>query len=193
MTKDLSQTITILGRKFLRDSHSNISQSIIGKTEAKLHLLPNHPINIIKEKIQNSLQKRFKYKVWDSLDPVATIHQNFDSLLIPADHPGRLPTDTYYINKDMLLRCHTSAHQEDVMKTKESDAYLLAADVYRRDEVDQTHYPVFHQMEGIRMFSRDQLDEMKRAFKKEVLEDTKKNPIQKYHSIEDATGSLSLS
>jgi phenylalanyl-tRNA synthetase alpha chain len=82
-----------------------------------------------------------------------SVRQNFDSLLFPADHPGRSKSDTYYINKSTVLRTHTSAHQADVFNANASDGFLISADVYRRDAVDRSHYPVFHQMEGARTWS----------------------------------------
>jgi phenylalanyl-tRNA synthetase alpha chain len=85
---------------------------------------------------------------------VVTTHQNFDSLGFPPHHPGRSKTDTYYVNKDTVLRTHTSAHQADVFRANESEGYLISADVYRRDAIDRSHYPVFHQMEGARMWDR---------------------------------------
>lgn len=81
--------------------------------------------------------------------------QNFDSLGFPPNHPGRALTDTYYINKETLLRTHTSAHQADTFRANASDGYLIAADVYRRDAIDKSHYPVFHQMEGARSWDRN--------------------------------------
>jgi hypothetical protein len=45
-----------------------------------------------------------------------------------------------------------SAHQVQLMRQGE-DAFLVTGDVYRRDTIDATHYPIFHQMEGVRMFS----------------------------------------
>lgn len=55
-----------------------------------------------------------------------------------------------------MLRAHTSAHQRDLVKSG-LDAFLVAGDVYRRDEIDRHHYPVFHQIEGVRLFSADEL------------------------------------
>jgi phenylalanyl-tRNA synthetase alpha chain len=80
--------------------------------------------------------------------------QNFDSLGFPPDHPGRARSDTYYINQDTLLRTHTSAHQADTFKANLSDGFLISADVYRRDAIDRSHYPIFHQMEGARMWDK---------------------------------------
>jgi phenylalanyl-tRNA synthetase alpha chain len=76
-----------------------------------------------------------------------TVQQNFDELGFAADHPGRAPSDSYYLNKTHMLRTHTSTHEIETFR-KGHDRWLLAADVYRRDEIDRSHYPVFHQMEG---------------------------------------------
>ena len=78
--------------------------------------------------------------------PVVTTKQTFDDLLIPADHVSRKMTDTYYFNRDTVLRPHTSSHQVELMKEK-SKQFLVVGDCYRRDTIDVTHYPVFHQME----------------------------------------------
>ena len=84
-----------------------------------------------------------------------TVDQNFNSLGFAPDHPGRSRTDTYYINKDTLLRTHTSAHEVDVFRANTSDGYTISADVYRRDAVDRSHYPVFHQIEGALTWDRN--------------------------------------
>lgn len=55
-----------------------------------------------------------------------------------------------------MLRAHTSAHQRELVRCG-LDAFLVAGDVYRRDEIDASHYPVFHQMEGVRLFSKQQV------------------------------------
>jgi phenylalanyl-tRNA synthetase alpha chain len=56
------------------------------------------------------------------------------------------------VSADKVLRCHTSAHQAELLRTKQP-AFLVTGDVYRRDSIDATHYPVFHQMEGVRIYS----------------------------------------
>jgi phenylalanyl-tRNA synthetase alpha chain len=50
--------------------------------------------------------------------------QNFDEVLVPADHVSRSPNDTYYINKETVLRCHTSAHQAETLRKGER-AFLV--------------------------------------------------------------------
>lgn len=66
-------------------------------------------------------------------------------------------TDSYYLNKEYMLRAHTSAHEVETYRSG-LDHWLLSADVYRRDEIDASHYPVFHQMEGTHVWSESELD-----------------------------------
>lgn len=114
------------------------------------------------------------YRYYDDLSPAVTTHQNFDSLGFPADHPGRALSDTYYISDKTLLRTHTSAHQADTFRADESDGYLVSADVYRRDAIDKSHYPVFHQMEGARSWDRSKVPDGEVAAA--VLRDVEKLP-----------------
>ena len=93
------------------------------------------------------------------LSPIVTVNQNFNSLDFPPNHPGRSKTDTYYLNADTVLRTHTSAHEVDIFRKAVSDGYTISADVYRRDAIDRTHYPAFHQMEGSRLWDRRQVPE----------------------------------
>ncbi|KAH0462542.1 hypothetical protein IEQ34_010117 [Dendrobium chrysotoxum] len=84
-----------------------------------------------------------------------TLVKNFDDVLVPADHVSRSNNDTYYVDAQTVLRCHTSAHQAELLKSGHSH-FLVTGDVYRRDSIDSTHYPVFHQMEGVRVFCSDE-------------------------------------
>ncbi|TDH73103.1 hypothetical protein CCR75_007065 [Bremia lactucae] len=141
-----------------RDPFCNISQSIADKIGVNLHRQQNHPLHIIKTKIeryfddQNRLHGSPKFTIFDDLDPVVTTYDCFDSMLVPQDHVSRKVTDTYYVDKYRVLRAHTSAHEVTTMK-KGYTSFLISGDVYRRDEIDANHYPVFHQMEGVRIFT----------------------------------------
>ena len=73
-------------------------------------------------------------------------------------HVARSKSDNYYVNENQCLRAHTSAHQVELMK-QGLDMFLVFGDVYRRDEIDATHYPAFHQLEGVRLFTEDDLIE----------------------------------
>lgn len=130
-----------------------MSSNILNAIPRTLHLQTDHPLSITRQIIESRfLQPEYKY--YNNLSPVVSVAQNFDSLGFPPDHPGRSRTDTYYINRDTVLRTHTSAHQVDSFRANESDGFLISADVYRRDAIDRSHYPIFHQMEGARLWDR---------------------------------------
>lgn len=75
---------------------------------------------------------------------------NFELLNIPANHPAKDEQDTFYITKDILLRTQTSPVQVRVMETGRMPIRILAPGrVFRSDEVDATHSPSFHQVEGL--------------------------------------------
>ena len=75
---------------------------------------------------------------------------NFEKLNIPADHPAKDEQDTFYINKDIVLRTQTSPVQARVMEKGELPIRMIAPGrVFRSDEVDATHSPSFHQIEGL--------------------------------------------
>jgi phenylalanyl-tRNA synthetase alpha chain len=184
-----AKTLTKLINEIPRDEWTNISIPIKNKVERRLHLIENHPIQILKSKIETYLKRNFPFKILDSMNPIVTVKQNFDDLLVDENHPGRQKTDTYYLNKNLVLRTHTSAHQSEAIRSNEALGYLLSADVYRRDEIDPTHYPIFHQMEGIRLFSTEQLQELKPELKDHHIEELKRkgsNPIQECHTNENA-------
>jgi phenylalanyl-tRNA synthetase alpha chain len=129
---------------------SNIPKSISDKIGRNLHLLENHPVCIISHLICeyfNNSSKRV-FTIYDKFSPVVSIESNFDRLLIPVNHPARSKSDTYYTNDLHVLRTHTSSHQNDLLESGET-SFLVIGDVYRKDEIDSTHYPVFHQMEGL--------------------------------------------
>ena len=75
---------------------------------------------------------------------------NFELLNIPANHPAKDEQDTFYITKDILLRTQTSPVQARIMEKGELPIRILSPGrVFRSDEVDATHSPSFHQVEGL--------------------------------------------
>jgi len=140
--------LEILGQRFPTDDFTNITPALIAKTPLQLHVKHDHPLSTLRELIE-SAYPRFSHI--SSIPPLVTPYQNFDELSFPADHPGRSVTDSYYANRNMMLRTHTSAHEVEMFRRGETQ-WLLTADVYRRDEIDSCHYPVFHQVEGARVF-----------------------------------------
>jgi len=156
-------TAATTSRFITGETGNNVTPYIEALIGRNLHLQKDHPLGIIKAKIENyfnSLEGN-DFAIVDNLDPVVNAQECFDDLLIPADHPGRKPSDTYYISRpggkelssavDTLLRTHTSAHQSTLMRSGK-EAFLCTGDVYRRDEIDASHFPAFHQMEGVKLF-----------------------------------------
>lgn len=142
-------SIPLLGANYPTDSWTNINNAITVHLQRNLHLEQNHPISITRALIESRFPQP-TYTTYNNLSPIVSTNQNFDSLGFPHDHPGRSKTDTYYVNATTVLRTHTSAHQLDLFRTNASPGFLVSADVYRRDAIDRSHYPVFHQMEGAR-------------------------------------------
>jgi len=87
------------------------------------------------------------YKVVEGPE-VETDHYNFTALNIPPDHPARDMQDTFYLKDNLLLRTHTSPVQIRQLEQNPPPVRIVAPGrVYRRDAVDATHSPVFHQVE----------------------------------------------
>jgi phenylalanyl-tRNA synthetase alpha chain len=134
---------------------SNIPELIKIKIGKNLHNQENHPICILKNHIHKFFENQpIIFQKFDNFDPIVNIYDNFDSLLIPKEHPARTKHDTYYVDDTHVLRTHTSAHQYGLM-SKGIKNFLVTGDVYRKDEIDYCHYPVFHQMEGVRIVDYD--------------------------------------
>lgn len=78
---------------------------------------------------------------------------NFDALNIPTDHPARSMQDTFFVapeDSHLVLRTHTSPVQARTMLSKQPPIYVVVPGrVFRTDELDATHTPVFHQVEGL--------------------------------------------
>lgn len=107
-----------------------------------------HPINIV----VNDMIDIFQSMGFDVVDgpEVETDHYNFECLNVPADHPARDMQDTFYLAENLLLRTQTSAAQIRTMETRKPPIRVICPGrVFRADEVDATHSPVFHQLEGL--------------------------------------------
>jgi phenylalanyl-tRNA synthetase alpha chain len=89
------------------------------------------------------------YEVYDGRE-VETVWHNYDALNQPEAHPSRDPRDTFYFDERTLLRTHTSPSQIRAMMERPPPLYLISPGrTYRRDALDATHTPVFHQIEGL--------------------------------------------
>jgi phenylalanyl-tRNA synthetase alpha chain len=115
-----------------------------------------HPLN----RLVNRLVDVFRplgYHVEEGPETETEAH-NFDGLNIPHDHPARSSADTFYFaaHPELLLRTHTSPVQVRSLKRlapqileKGGVRFLAPGRVYRKDEIDPTHSPMFHQVEGL--------------------------------------------
>lgn len=151
------QDLEVDGKQYPRDAWTNTPGSILSKIPRRLHHQPDHPLGVLKNLIESHFHD---YTAVSPSSAVVTVAENFDELGFAPDHPGRSMTDSYYLNKDSMLRTHTSAHEVATFKAGHN-SWLLSADVYRRDEIDSSHYPVFHQMEGARVWEQKDLPHLK--------------------------------
>lgn len=110
-----------------------------------------HPISIIKNEISDFFIEQ-GYDVEEGPE-LESGWLNFDALNIPADHPARTMQDTFYIEpieSGMVLRTQTSPVQIRSMLSQEPPIYMICPGrTFRADELDATHSPVFHQVEGL--------------------------------------------
>ena len=108
----------------------------------------SHPNTIALEEIEN-IFIGMGYEVVEGPE-VEFDYYNFEALNIPANHPAKDEQDTFYINKDILLRTQTSSCQVHRMEEGRMPIRMIAPGrVFRSDEVDATHSPSFHQVEGM--------------------------------------------
>lgn len=107
-----------------------------------------HPLNTVLDEVEN-IFIGMGYKIASGPE-VEYDYYNFEALNIPKDHPARDTQDTFYINDKVLLRTQTSPVQIRVMEKEKPPIRIIAPGrVYRSDEVDATHSPLFHQIEGL--------------------------------------------
>ena len=84
------QSLEILGQYYRTDSMTNVTPQILSKLDKKLHNKEHHPLNLIHQRIKNHFYATYQnrlgnpqFTMFDNLKPVVTVHQNFDSLLVP--------------------------------------------------------------------------------------------------------------
>jgi phenylalanyl-tRNA synthetase alpha chain len=107
-----------------------------------------HPISQIRREIE-AVFLGLGYEVVDGRE-VENTRYNFDGLNFPPWHPARSPHNSLFLNGDVLLRTETSPSQIRVMESRRPPVYIIShGRVYRRDTIDATHYPIFHQVEGL--------------------------------------------
>lgn len=107
-----------------------------------------HPSTIALEEVER-IFVGMGYEVVEGPE-VELDYYNFEALNIPANHPAKDEQDTFYINQDIVLRTQTSPVQVRTMEKGKLPIRMIAPGrVFRSDEVDATHSPSFHQIEGL--------------------------------------------
>jgi phenylalanyl-tRNA synthetase alpha chain len=107
-----------------------------------------HPITQVRRQIEDAFLGLGYEVLYDR--EVETVEHNFDKLAFGPTHPTRSPRATLFLDDETVLRTETSPSQIHVMERKTPPIYMVSIGrVYRRDTVDATHYPIFHQFEGL--------------------------------------------
>jgi len=123
----------------------------------------NSPVKILVDQII----KLPRFADFDLVDfpKIVTVEENFDLLNTPKDHPSRRETDTYYLTDKYILRTQTTdmwsfyLKDQEVLERLEKKGYIGALSVgiiFRKDEIDRNHFPVFHQIDGLYICKKDQ-------------------------------------
>ncbi len=107
-----------------------------------------HPITLaVRELVQIFTAQGYKLKEGPEIE---TVFNNFDALNSPIDHPSRSENDTFYFSDGLLLRTHTSGVQIRTMLSEQLPIRMISPGrCFRKDELDATHSPMFHQFEGL--------------------------------------------
>ncbi|KAI3380628.1 hypothetical protein SNEBB_001644 [Seison nebaliae] len=171
----------------------NIPDRVLKLTDKKLLHQKYHPLWHLRRRIENYFkQNRKEFKLISLNNPIVSCEENFDSLLVPKSHGSRSPSEQFYLNENEVLRSHTSAHQ--VQTLKKFNSFCLFGDVYRRDHVDGTHFPIFHQLEAVHVIDQNETinekmleEDMKNLLLnlvKYLFENGKSNKVSKKNRIE---------
>lgn len=135
-----------------RDARILVEEAVdVTAASARRQLGGRHPLNIL----QDHLTDIFVAMGWEVADgpEVESEWFNFDSLNFEPDHPARELQDTFFVepvSAHLVLRTHTSPVQMRSLLSRELPMYVVCpGQVYRTDELDATHTPVFHQLEGL--------------------------------------------
>ena len=157
-----------------------IDVTMPGETPAVGHL---HPLS----RVQREMEEIFigmGFSIAEGPD-VELDYYNFQALNIPEGHPARDTQDTFYISDKVLLRSQTSPVQVRVMEKQKPPIRIISPGrVYRSDELDATHSPLFHQMEGLvvdKGITMGDLKGMLETFAKRMFGDSTRIRFRPHH------------
>jgi phenylalanyl-tRNA synthetase alpha chain len=186
LKQDIEQQLA--GRKATLDA----AKAPVGAVDISLpgrapQLGHRHPLTIVREQIE-AIFTRLGYQVLEGPE-IEDDYHNFEALNMPAEHPARDMQDTLYLSGDVrsadeggrpatLLRTHTSPMQIRYMEAHQPPVRIIVpGKVYRRDDLDLTHTPMFQQVEGLVVGEHITMADLKgtlSAFARELFEpDTK--------------------
>jgi phenylalanyl-tRNA synthetase alpha chain len=126
-------------------TQESVDITLPGERVARGHL---HPITQIRRAVEDAFLGLGYHVRYDR--EVETTEYNFDKLEFPPWHPARSPRATFFLNGDVVLRTETSPSQIHELEELAPPLYMVSIGrCYRRDTIDATHYPIFHQFEGL--------------------------------------------
>lgn len=146
--RDFRKTIAEKDNDFLAENSGKEEQIDISIPGRNFMLGTTHPIELIL-KYTEEIFMGMGFCIVDGPE-IELDYYNFEALNIPKDHPVRDDQDSFYITPDILLRTQTSPMQVRTMESQPPPVRIISAGkCYRRDSIDNTHTPMFHQIEGL--------------------------------------------
>lgn len=149
----------------------------------KNHVGHRHPNTIAREEVER-IFIGMGYEVMEGPE-IEYDEYNFEKLNIPANHPAKDEQDTFYINKEIVLRTQTSPVQARAMESGKLPIRMISPGrVFRSDEVDATHSPSFHQIEGLVIDKNITFADLKgtlEQFAKELFGEDTKTKFRPHH------------
>lgn len=149
----------------------------------KNHVGHRHPNTIAREEVER-IFIGMGYEVMEGPE-IEYDEYNFEKLNIPANHPAKDEQDTFYINKEIVLRTQTSPVQARAMESGKLPIRMISPGrVFRSDEVDATHSPSFHQIEGLVIDKNITFADLKgtlEQFAKELFGEETKTKFRPHH------------
>lgn len=128
-----------------RLKEETIDVSLPGK---KIQIGHKHPLTLVTDQIKD-IFIGLGFTIAEGPE-IENEYNNFEALNVPKYHPARDLQDTFYIDNEYLLRTHTSPVQIRTMAVEKPPIWIIAPGrVYRSDDLDASHSPVFHQVEGL--------------------------------------------
>jgi phenylalanyl-tRNA synthetase alpha chain len=126
-------------------AEDRVDVTLPGTPHARGHL---HLVTQVRREVED-IFVGMGYEVVDGRE-VETTRYLFDALNMAPNHVTRSPLHTFYVGEDTVLRSETSPSQIHTMEAKPPPVYMVSLGrCYRRDTPDATHYPIFHQVEGL--------------------------------------------